>query len=366
MITSTRVYDPAQGRFLTRDPANVLNRYVGFGTNPVMKVDPTGLSPIVDTITDIAFCIAFAIGIIATGGAAALAGGAVIAGIEAGTEIAAAVVQTAIWQSAATAVQVIGIAAQSGRLADDISNLSTGKRLFDDNTRQDLSNIATAAGSLAGAAGLAASAGSVAEEATDTALVATEEVKPGAETPGASAESVPGAEDLQSTVEVPTGPSDSESSGVTKSGLSDDNTGQRLSPLRRTFATRIRPVDVDEPLELSDTSLDNVDLGAAHRDSLKQQGLDPKDDRNWGVFDAGKGGVEQPATVSLNASSDPLVTSPENGVSAASTVTRASQPGSAPWLLAGDAAGQLGSANQMRGQSLNAFDQIRLAYPIKE
>ena len=92
------MYDPAQGRFLTRDPANVLNRYVGFGTNPVMKVDPTGLSPIVDTITDIAFCIAFAIGIVVTGGAAAVAGGAVIAGIEAGTEIAAAVVQTAIWQ----------------------------------------------------------------------------------------------------------------------------------------------------------------------------------------------------------------------------------------------------------------------------
>ena len=61
-----------------------------------------------------------------------------------------------------------------------------------------------------------------------------------------------------------------------------------------------------------------------------------------------------------------MVTSPANGVSAALTATRASESGSSPLLLGGDAAGQLGSANQAGGQSLNAFDQLSWAYPYIE
>ena len=201
MATPTRFYDPSTGRFTSRDPANVHNRYVGFDTNPIMKVDPSGLSPVVDMITDIIFCVVFAISIIATGGAAAVAGATIVAAAEAGAEVAAAVVRTAIWETVATAASTIGLASQTARLADDISVVSGGKHFFDDDTRQDLSNIATAAGGFAGASGLA-SAG------WDAGLAELDAVKAGktssaAPTDVADVEGGDLGADFSSTVETP-------------------------------------------------------------------------------------------------------------------------------------------------------------------
>ncbi|MEU9133557.1 RHS repeat-associated core domain-containing protein [Kitasatospora sp. NPDC048540] len=47
---STRTYDPSQGRFTTADVEPLLNRFMAFDTNPIMKLDPSGGSAVWDAI----------------------------------------------------------------------------------------------------------------------------------------------------------------------------------------------------------------------------------------------------------------------------------------------------------------------------
>ena len=61
LLLPARNYDPAQGRFTSRDSANVFNRYQGFATNPIGTVDPTGHFPGSDILLDVGLFIVFAV-----------------------------------------------------------------------------------------------------------------------------------------------------------------------------------------------------------------------------------------------------------------------------------------------------------------
>ena len=53
LLLPARSYDPTQGRFTTRDTANVFNHYQAFSTNPIINVDPTGHFSLEDLLVDI-------------------------------------------------------------------------------------------------------------------------------------------------------------------------------------------------------------------------------------------------------------------------------------------------------------------------
>ena len=217
-----------QGRFTTRDAANVHNRYVGFDTNPIMKFDPTGHSALADTIIDALFVLVFAVSVVATAGAAAIAGATVLAAAEVGAEVAAAVVRTAVSQAFATAVNLIGAGTQAARLADDISVATGGKHFFDADTRQDLANVGTLAGGLAGASGLVAAgwhAGLAELEAvreTQPLIADVEGVVPEASTLDEAADSTSPSDDSQSARVPGIGSDDDEFVDADDSGWNSD------------------------------------------------------------------------------------------------------------------------------------------------
>ena len=153
VMTPARFYDPTQGRFTSRDTANVHNRYGGFDANPIMKVDPSGQSPIGDTTIDALYVVVFAISVFLSGGAAAAAWGAVTAA----AELTAALVVPAIAQTVATVANAVGVVSDGLRLVDDATSLAGHKHFLNDDMRNDINNVSTVAGSVAGAAGGVAS-----------------------------------------------------------------------------------------------------------------------------------------------------------------------------------------------------------------
>ena len=173
LMTPTRFYDPAQGRFTASDTANVHNRYVGFDANPIMKVDPTGQSPLADFIIDAIYVVVFVIATVATGGAASAAGAAIFGAAEA-TAITAATVASVAAESVATVANVVGLAANATRFADDVDNATNGKHFLNDDLRSDFSNIATVAGSVAGVAGMFAAGAEATATAAEEAAAAAE------------------------------------------------------------------------------------------------------------------------------------------------------------------------------------------------
>ena len=164
MMTPARFYDPSQGRFTARDVANVHNGYIGFATNPIMKVDPTGQSPIADFIVDAIYVIAFAVATFLTAGAA-IAAGAALFGAEAATEVTLAGVANLAAQSIATAANAVGTVTNALQLSDNIANAVNKKHWLTEDQRNDLNNIATLAGTVAGVAGLAGTAAEAAAKA---------------------------------------------------------------------------------------------------------------------------------------------------------------------------------------------------------
>ena len=227
-MTGTRFYDPNQGRFTSRDSANLHNRYVAFDTNPIMKLDPSGQSTVIDTLVDALFVVVFAVSVVATAGAAAIAGATVLAAAEVGAEVAAAVVRTAVSQAFATAVNLIGAGTQAARLADDISVATGGKHFFDADTRQDLANVGTLAGGLAGASGLVAAgwhAGLAELEAvreTQPLIADVEGVVPEASTLDEAADSTSPSDDSQSARVPGIGSDDDEFVDADDSGWNSD------------------------------------------------------------------------------------------------------------------------------------------------
>ena len=83
LLLPARSYDPTQGRFTSRDTANVFNHYQAFSTNPIAVTDTTGHFSLTDLLIDIGAAILFAVVAVATAGAALTALPAVI-GAEAG------------------------------------------------------------------------------------------------------------------------------------------------------------------------------------------------------------------------------------------------------------------------------------------
>lgn len=173
-MTPARVYDPTQARFTSRDSANVHNRYAAFDTNPIMKVDPTGQSPLVDFFVDLLFTLVFVVATVETGGAAAALGAEAYAGIEAAEAVAEGASAALLAQGVATAANVVGAVSYGTRLADDVDNALSGKHFLSEDQRNDLNNVGTLAGGIAGVGGLvaagataASSAAAAADEATD-------------------------------------------------------------------------------------------------------------------------------------------------------------------------------------------------------
>ena len=187
-MARARTYDPAQGRFTAPDPANVHNRYTAFDTNPVMKSDPTGQSAIADYIIDSLYILTFAAAVYFTGGAALAAGSALWGAFTAGEDTAAAV-GLFVTNAVAVGANAVGLASNAARLVDDVKTTVSGKGFFSKDTRDDLSNIATVAGSVAGIASMGAAA---AQESIDEAAAAAKAATQ-APAPGQPAPTVPNA-----------------------------------------------------------------------------------------------------------------------------------------------------------------------------
>ena len=144
--------------------ANVHNGYIGFATNPIMKVDPTGQSPIADFFIDAIYVITFAVAAYLTAGAA-IAAGAALFGAEAATEVTLAGVASFAAQSIATAANAVGVVTNALQLTDNVINAKTKHHWLTEDQRSDLNNIATLAGTVAGVAGLGAGVAEAAAKA---------------------------------------------------------------------------------------------------------------------------------------------------------------------------------------------------------
>ena len=171
LLLPARSYDPTQGRFTSRDTANVFNKYQGFSTNPIINVDPTGHFSLEDLLLDIGMAIVFAVAAVATAGAAVAALPALVAGE------AAAVTTTAIITTVATAVTAVasatGAVASAIKAADDIDDAVTGKHFLTNDQRNALSTVQAVAGAVSAASGLTAMGGTLI--GIDTAAEATQD-----------------------------------------------------------------------------------------------------------------------------------------------------------------------------------------------
>jgi hypothetical protein len=158
LLLPARSYDPAQGRFTSRDTANVFNHYQGFSTNPIVLVDLTGHFSLEDLLIDIGTAIVFAIAAVVTGGAALAAEAGIVA----------------IVATAATAIaSATGAVASAVKVADDVDDAVSGKHFLSKDQRSALGMVQAAAGIVATVTGIGAvvgAAGAVAEDAAqDTA-----------------------------------------------------------------------------------------------------------------------------------------------------------------------------------------------------
>lgn len=171
LLLPARSYDPAQGRFTTRDSANVFNRYQGFSANPIGLVDLSGRISQTDIIVDIAVVAVLALAAVVTFGVAAVAIPAVI-GVEVGVTLATSAIVGAVAAGVSVAATVTGLAVAATDLADDEQQARTGTGFLSANTRKDLQYLTYAAGALGAIAGVA-SIGAVVLEGAGAAAQAT-------------------------------------------------------------------------------------------------------------------------------------------------------------------------------------------------
>ena len=141
LLLPARSYDPSQGRFTSRDTANVFNRYQGLSTNPITFVDPTGHFSLLDLFVDIGTLIVFAVAAVATGGAALVAESTVVATVLLGVGAAAS---------------AVGAGATAVKVADDVDDAVTGKHFLSATARKAIGTVQTVAGAVAAVSGLAA------------------------------------------------------------------------------------------------------------------------------------------------------------------------------------------------------------------
>ena len=165
LLLPARSYDPSQGRFTSRDSANVFNKYQGFSTNPIINVDPTGHFSLEDLLIDIGTAIVFTVAAIATAGAA-FAGAAAIFAAEVGATTTSTIVSFAATAVTAYA-SAAGAVASAVKVADDVDDAVSGKHFLTNDQRSALGTAQMVAGAVAAVSGLAAigaaSAGAIAE-----------------------------------------------------------------------------------------------------------------------------------------------------------------------------------------------------------
>jgi RHS repeat-associated protein len=172
-LLPARSYDPAQGRFTSRDTANVFNHYQGFSTNPIVLVDLTGHFSLQDLLIDIGTLIVFAVAAYATGGAA-LAAAPAIVGAEAGAAVTASTIATTVAAAVTAIASATGAVASAVKAADDIDDAVSGKHFLSNDQRSALGMVQLAAGVVATVTGLAAGA-SAAGAAAEGAESATQD-----------------------------------------------------------------------------------------------------------------------------------------------------------------------------------------------
>ena len=270
LLLPARSYDPTQGRFTSRDTANVFNKYQGFSTNPIINVDPTGHFSLEDLLLDIGMAIVFAVAAVATAGAAVAALPALVAGE------AAAVTTTAIVTTVATAVTAVasatGAVASAIKAADDIDDAVTGKHFLTNDQRNALSTVQAVAGAVSAASGLTAMGGTLI--GIDTATEATQD----------AADFLPETDD-EADDGAGAGTDASKSSDVIEG--EDDNTGpyrlpdQRRARLgrrrrRRRVRARTRTSRTSaDSRSSSDSVIDGVSGHASEPPPLQQEPSEP-------------------------------------------------------------------------------------------
>ncbi len=209
LLLPARNYDPSQGRFTTRDTADVFNHYQGFSTNPILLVDPTGHFSLADLLVDIGMMIVFAIATVASAGGA-LAALPAIAAAEVGAATATAVATT-VGLAASAVASATGFVASTVKMADEAHDGVSGKHFLSAQAQAALGTVQMVAGIVAVVGGLA-SVG-----AASAGVILTESpVQDVGEFLGSAADDVDDASAGEPPVETPpqqTGPdADSESS----------------------------------------------------------------------------------------------------------------------------------------------------------
>ena len=158
-----RTYDPGQGRFLSLDAADQINRYQAFATNPINNTDPTGQWAFPQILTD-AFAAALFLACGVLSGAASVP---VLAAVLAGEETAATAITASVVFNAFSAATNIGAAATSATLAANDAAELTGNGFLSDDSKEKLNTANTILGTIATATGVGAGvADSFKEEAT--------------------------------------------------------------------------------------------------------------------------------------------------------------------------------------------------------
>ena len=127
-----RTYDPGQGRFLSLDAADQINRYQAFATNPINNTDPTGQWAFPQILTD-AFAAALFLACGVLSGAASVP---VLAAVLAGEETAATAITASVVFNAFSAATNIGAAATSATLAANDAAELTGNGFLSDDSKK--------------------------------------------------------------------------------------------------------------------------------------------------------------------------------------------------------------------------------------
>ena len=156
LLLPARSYDPAQGRFTSRDSANVFNRYQGFSTNPIGLVDLSGRISQTDIIIDVTVLAVLVLAAAITGGAAFLAIPAVVGAMAVGAAVATSAVVGAVATGVGAAAALLGAAVAASDLADDAQIAKSGTGFMSADTRKALQIVTYVAGAVAAVAGIAA------------------------------------------------------------------------------------------------------------------------------------------------------------------------------------------------------------------
>ncbi|MFF0270002.1 RHS repeat-associated core domain-containing protein [Kribbella sp. NPDC004536] len=177
-VLPARTYDPAQGRFLSLDSADMLNRYQAFDTNPVNNTDPSGHVTVPDVATD-----SLAAGLFLLFGILSLIPFVdVITGPLAIGELGAAAAIGFVANGVTAATNLGAFALSTTLAADDGYKMTKGEGFLSKQQREDVSFANTVLGTTAGifggvAGGAGIAAGKEVEEELATASKSLEDTQ---------------------------------------------------------------------------------------------------------------------------------------------------------------------------------------------